>query len=76
MPFYKDAMGHGNLIITFQVEFPKKGSLNLQHQEGLHSILGVGKINKPLSLDTKGVELLDEFDESDMNPNAEGGKGR
>jgi len=30
MPFYKDAMGHGNLLITFLVEFPKPKSLNPQ----------------------------------------------
>lgn len=27
MPFYQDEMGHGNLFIEFDVEFPKKGSL-------------------------------------------------
>lgn len=25
MPFYKDAMSYGNLIVEFKVEFPKKG---------------------------------------------------
>jgi len=29
MPFYKDAMSHGNLYITFEVEFPKANQLNL-----------------------------------------------
>ncbi len=29
-----------------------------------------------MALDTKGVEILDDFDESDLNPNPEGGKGR
>lgn len=28
MPFHGDAMTHGNLIILFKVEFPKKGSIN------------------------------------------------
>jgi len=28
MPFFKDSMCYGNLIINFEVEFPKKGSLN------------------------------------------------
>lgn len=27
MPFYKDAMSHGNLYIKFSVTFPKKGEL-------------------------------------------------
>lgn len=25
LPFFKDAMGHGNLYVTFLVDFPKKG---------------------------------------------------
>ena len=27
LPFFKDAMGHGNLYIQFNVIFPKKGEL-------------------------------------------------
>lgn len=27
MPFYKDAMGAGNLYISFDIEFPKKSEL-------------------------------------------------
>lgn len=27
MPFYHDAMSHGNLYIDFIVNFPKKGSI-------------------------------------------------
>ena len=27
MPFYKDAMSHGNLYIDFSIEFPKKNEL-------------------------------------------------
>lgn len=27
MPFFKDAMGHGNLYIRFNVKFPKRGQL-------------------------------------------------
>jgi DnaJ-class molecular chaperone len=28
MPFYKDPMAYGNLIVEFKVEFPKKNSLS------------------------------------------------
>jgi DnaJ-class molecular chaperone len=28
MPFHKDAMSHGNLNIEFEIEFPKKNSIN------------------------------------------------
>ena len=31
MPYYKDAMSHGNLYIKFLVQFPKKGELK-DHQ--------------------------------------------
>lgn len=27
MPFYGDSMSHGNLIISFKVEFPKRGTI-------------------------------------------------
>lgn len=27
MPFYKDAMAEGNLVIKFEIEFPAPGSL-------------------------------------------------
>jgi len=27
MPFYNDRLSHGNLIINFEVEFPKKNSI-------------------------------------------------
>lgn len=28
MPFYKDQMSHGNLIIEFTVEMPKRGEIS------------------------------------------------
>lgn len=28
MPFYGDSISHGNLIITFKVEFPKRGTIS------------------------------------------------
>jgi len=28
MPFYKDAMSHGNLFVKFNVIFPKRGELS------------------------------------------------
>lgn len=45
MPFYKDAMSHGNLIIEFHVVMPKKGEISKEQIEGLAAILP-GKENK------------------------------
>lgn len=39
MPFFKDAMGHGNLYIKFNVKFPKRGQLTKEQVEAL------GKVN-------------------------------
>jgi len=39
MPFYRDQMSHGNLVIEFQVEFPKANELKADHLETLKKIL-------------------------------------
>ena len=40
MPFYKDAMGAGNLYIEFDVEFPKKNELkNLDQLKNVNFVL-------------------------------------
>lgn len=39
MPFYKDSMSHGNLIIVFEVDFPKKGELTSEQIEGLKKVI-------------------------------------
>ena len=41
MPFYKDAMGHGNLYIEFFVEFPKKNQLTKDKVAKIRDILGM-----------------------------------
>lgn len=41
MPFYKDAMSHGNLYIKFFVQFPKKGDLKDNQLKELQ------KVSKP-----------------------------
>jgi len=73
MPFYKDSMSHGNLYITFDVEFPKKGEL--KNLEELKKILPVPK-DLITNVDKNKVEYLQDFDESGTNTHAEGGKGR
>jgi len=39
MPFFKDSMCYGNLIINFAVEFPKKGDLTDDNIKVLKQIL-------------------------------------
>lgn len=72
MPFYKDVMSHGNLYVVFDVEFPKKGEI--KNPEKLKDILPVPK-NLP-QLDKKACEYLEDFDETSMNQNPEGGKAK
>jgi DnaJ family protein A protein 2 len=39
MPFYKDPMSKGNLIVIFEIDFPKKGEINHKHYKVLSEIL-------------------------------------
>jgi DnaJ family protein A protein 2 len=70
MPFYKDAMGAGNLYIEFDVEFPKKNEL--KNLEQLKNILPVPK--NPLNVDKKSCVVMQDYDENSTNSSAEGGK--
>jgi len=75
MPFYRDAMSHGNLYITFEVEFPKANQI--KNSDILKTILPVPKDLLVLSdADKKNAQVLDDFDKDGVNANAEGGKGR
>lgn len=49
MPFYKDSMSYGNLLIEFLVEFPPQGSITPQKAEKLLKILGGMEAEKPAS---------------------------
>ena len=39
MPFYKDPMSYGNLILEFKVDFPKKNFFNQQKIDKIIQIL-------------------------------------
>ncbi len=45
MPFHKDAMSHGNLIVEFHVVMPKRGDLTKEQIEAIATVLP-GKVNK------------------------------
>jgi DnaJ family protein A protein 2 len=72
LPFYKDPMGHGNLFVHFKVEFPKKGELKGEQLDQLRKILPGPKV-APFDR-SKPFEYLDEYHETETNPNPEGGK--
>eukprot|EP00331_Platyophrya_macrostoma_P027292 CAMPEP_0176433282 /NCGR_PEP_ID=MMETSP0127-20121128/15917_1 /TAXON_ID=938130 /ORGANISM="Platyophrya macrostoma, Strain WH" /LENGTH=427 /DNA_ID=CAMNT_0017815655 /DNA_START=56 /DNA_END=1339 /DNA_ORIENTATION=+ len=71
MPFFKDAMEHGNLYIEFDVEFPKKGQL--KNLDALKQILPV-----PKNQQTPSGKLitLEDYNEQSKNTRAEGGKAK
>lgn len=69
MPFFNEPMCQGHLIIKFEVEFPKSGDLTKDQVEGLKKLLPGPKIVPP----PKNYELLEEFNETMRNEDAEGG---
>lgn len=58
MPFYKDPMSHGNLIIEFHVVMPKKGELSQEQIDALVTVLP-GKVNKRPAGDYEMFEDID-----------------
>lgn len=70
MPFYNDIMSFGNLIIKFEVEFPKSGALKKDQIEGLKKLLPGPKVSSP----PEEYEMLEDFHEGLRNENAEGGR--
>jgi len=70
MPFFKDAMTHGNLYIEFDVEFPKKSEL--KGADHLKDILPVPKHQHNPS--GGKVIVLEDYNEDSKNTNAEGGR--
>ena len=73
MPFYKDSMSYGNLIIEFFVDFPKKNFFGKDKIDKLISVLGMD-IEKQDSKGKKNAKILEDFNEADLNPNPEGGE--
>jgi len=74
LPFYKDAMSHGNLYISFKVDFPKRGELKQDQLEALRKVLP-GPKHAPVD-QSKPFEYMEDYNETETNPHPEGGKGR
>ena len=75
MPFYKDPMSYGNLVVEFKVEFPKKNFFNKDKIDKITAILSPN--NKPTlsgdKKDPKTCKILEDYSEADLNPSPGGG---
>ena len=70
MPFYKDSLSHGNLIIEFHILMPKRGTLNADQLKQLAELLP-GKVN-PRPVGDK-YEMMEDFRKEDTNTSEQGG---
>jgi len=70
MPFYKDSLSHGNLIIEFHVLMPKRGALNADQLKQLAELLP-GKVN-PRPANDK-YEMMEDFRKDETNTSEMGG---
>lgn len=71
MPFYRDTMSHGNLIINFTVKFPKSTDLTEDVKNALDKVLP-GPKTGPAPKSTP-AEYLFDFSKADLNSSAKGG---
>ena len=65
MPFYKDPMSHGNLIIEFHVEMPKRGEISNDQIEALAVLLPGKRDARP----TGDYEMFEDLDLENLNTN-------
>ena len=70
MPFFKDNMSYGNLIIEIKIEMPKRGEISKQQLEQLAKILP-GKINERPK--DNNYNMLEDFEKENVNTSEEGG---
>ena len=70
MPFYNDSITHGNLIIKFDIEFPKSGSIKKEHREVLKGILPGPKVKEVADMN---YLLMEDFHKGMENDSHEGG---
>ncbi|KAH7825752.1 putative Hsp40 [Monocercomonoides exilis] len=76
MPVYRSALEKGNLYVTFEVEYPQKGSLNAMMKKNLLKIFpGTPQPEIPEDADVEEVELS-EMDGSSGSTTATGSSNR
>lgn len=73
MPFFKDSFSKGNLLIQFNVAFPKKNEIRKEAIESIKKILPSPTNPSPAIKKDDKFEYLEEFHEHDLNTHAEGG---
>lgn len=66
MPFFRDNMSHGNLIIEFEIQMPKRGELSKDQIEALITLLP-GKLNERPK--DNNYNMLQDFDREGVNTN-------
>lgn len=64
MPFFKDPMSSGNLIIEFKIDMPKRGDLSAEQLTSLASLLP-GKVNERPK--DNNYDMLEDFDKENVN---------
>lgn len=70
MPFHKDSLSHGNLIIEFHVIMPKRGTLTSEKLKQIAELLP-GKVNARPADDK--YEMMEDFRKEDTNTSEQGG---
>lgn len=70
MPQYRSPTDKGNLVITFEVDFPEKGSINATMKKNLLTLFPVTPLSVPSDAgDVEEVELTDPAD-AESNPSS------
>lgn len=64
MPFYKDSMSKGNLIVIFEIDFPKKGEIDPKSYKALSEILGQ-PLNPEAAERVGDANYLEEYKEAE-----------
>ena len=76
MPFYRDAMSHGNLYVEFIITYPKKGSITAANLDKIAKVLA----GKPIKAEGYGKnpknKILEDLHDSDLNTSPQGGYQR
>lgn len=67
MPFFKDAMSHGNLYVEFLVTFPPHDSINKDCENALRKAFAYKSTNHGLQ-NKHRCFVFEEFSEEMLNP--------